>query len=232
MTKKVKQDLNITDHLDLLRQQFSKAADKSKAESMSAYMKGQFKYFGLQKPIREIITKPWLKLHSGLSWKEQKVISTWLWKQEEREFAYVALELLFRNKKQWTEESIDHFEKLILTKSWWDTVDFIAASLVGHYFTKFPASRNKIIKRWTMHENMWLNRAAIIFQLKYKSDTDTSLLTQAIIPHIESKEFFHQKAIGWSLRQYAYTDPAWVKKFVKQHNLKPLSVREATKHLK
>ncbi|HNQ61617.1 MAG TPA: DNA alkylation repair protein [Bacteroidia bacterium] len=232
MSEKTKNNLSITDELELLRKQFSEAADKARAKSMEAYMKDQFKFFGLPKPVRSQIAKPWMKNLSGLSWREQKQISSWFWKQEEREFLYVAMEILFRNKKQWTEESIEHFEKLILTKSWWDTVDFIAASLVGHYFIKFPSSRNKVIKRWTMHENMWLNRAAIIFQLKYKSDTDTSLLKQAIIPHLESKEFFHQKAIGWSLRQYAYTDPAWVKLFVKQHNLKPLSVREAIKHLK
>ncbi len=227
-----KKDFNLKQHLDLLKKQFSEAADPSKAESMSAYMKGQFEYFGLQKPVREVIVKPWLKNLSGLTWKEQEQASSWLWKQKEREFVYVAMELLFRNKKQWTNESIDHFEKLILSKSWWDTVDFIAASLVGYYFEKFPAQKNMYIKRWISDNNMWLNRSAMIFQLKYKTATDLSLLTQAILPHIDSKEFFHQKAIGWALRQHAYTDPMWVKKFVKENKLKPLSVREALKHLK
>jgi 3-methyladenine DNA glycosylase AlkD len=46
------------------------------------------------------------------------------------------------------------------------------------------------------------------------------------------KEFFIRKAIGWALRQYAWTDPKEVRRYVKANKarLSPLSVREALKN--
>lgn len=225
-----KNKISLEDKLIELREAFIEAGDPSKVEYMSAYLKNKFECMGLQKPVREKIVKPWLKSMTGLNWAEQKKASSWLWKQEEREFQYVAMELLFKNKKQWTEESIDYFEKLIQTKSWWDTVDFLASTLVGSYFVKFPAGKTAKSFEWIKSKNMWLNRSAMIFQLKYKDTTDVQLLFKSITPHLTSTEFFIQKAIGWSLRQLAYTNPSVVKKFVKEHDLKPLSKREALKH--
>jgi len=49
--------------------------------------------------------------------------------------------------------------------------------------------------------------------------------------NLDSKEFFINKATGWSLRQYARTDPKAVKKFVESTQLHPLSRREAMKHI-
>ena len=127
-------------------------------------------------------------------------------------------------------EFIELFEELIVNKSWWDTVDYIASTLVGYYFEKWPKHKNKKAKQWARDKNLWLNRTAIIFQLKYKENTDLDLLFETILLHVHSKEFFLQKAIGWALRQYAYTDMLQVKKFVATQDLKPLSIREALKH--
>jgi 3-methyladenine DNA glycosylase AlkD len=216
--------------LEELRLSFSEKADPAKTEAMRAYMKGKFEYFGLQKPVRDLVVKPWIKELGILDWTELKGACTWLWEQEEREFQYVAMELLFKNKKQWTVDSLNYFEQLILKKSWWDTVDYIASTLVGFYFLKYPERINVVIEKWIKSKNMWLNRSAMIFQLKYRDRTDTGLLFRSILPHLESTEFFIQKAIGWSLRQHAYTDAALVKKFVDTNALKPLSKREALKH--
>ena len=232
MTTKREKKFDLQLHLEDLRLQFLRVANKSKATAMSAYMKNKFQFMGLPKPIRDTIVKPWLKILSGIRWEEQKIASSWLWKQDEREFQYVAMELLFKNKKLWTEESLTHFEKLLISKSWWDTVDYIAAALVGAYFEIFSETKQAKINEWINSNNMWLNRTAILFQLKYKNKTDIKLLFKSILPNIQSNEFFIQKAIGWALRQYAYTDPDMVKKFISSNELKPLSKREALKHLK
>jgi 3-methyladenine DNA glycosylase AlkD len=79
--------------------------------------------------------------------------------------------------------------------------------------------------------NRWLIRTAILFQLKYKDKTDEVLLFGLCKQYAGEKEFFIKKAIGWALRQYAHTRPEAVRKFVKQHTLQPLSIREAMKHL-
>jgi len=222
--------MSITEQIKILEKYFLEAADATKAAGMKAYMKNMFPFLGIQKPARDAITKKWFRDIGNLNWKEQLDVANRLWKKEQREFQYVAMQLLFKNKKTWTEESIDYFEKLVLSKSWWDTVDFIAANLIGMYFEKFPRKKKKRIKLWKNSGNMWLNRTAILFQLKYKNKTDEALLKECIVPHLNSGEFFIQKAIGWALRQYAYTKPDFVLNFVKEHSLKPLSRREALKH--
>jgi 3-methyladenine DNA glycosylase AlkD len=67
--------------------------------------------------------------------------------------------------------------------------------------------------------------------LSYKSKTDLELLLEVILNLNKSNEFFIQKAIGWVLRQYARTDADWVRYFVEENQLKPLSKREALKHI-
>jgi 3-methyladenine DNA glycosylase AlkD len=51
---------------------------------------------------------------------------------------------------------------------------------------------------------------------------------------IVSREFFLRKAIGWALRQYAWTDPAEVRRYVRGHEdeLSALSRREALKNIR
>ncbi len=87
------------------------------------------------------------------------------------------------------------------------------------------------LRRWSVSENMWLRRSSIIAQLRAKTDTDLDLLTDVIEANAEDNEFFVAKAVGWALRQYARTDPDWVRNFLATHTLRPLSVREASKHL-
>jgi 3-methyladenine DNA glycosylase AlkD len=76
-----------------------------------------------------------------------------------------------------------------------------------------------------------LRRSAILFQLKYKQETNEDLLYDYIVKNAESKEFFIQKAIGWALREYSKTNPVSVKAFIEGNELAPLSVREGSKYL-
>ena len=126
---------------------------------------------------------------------------------------------------------INLMEYMIVKKSWWDTVDHAASDLTGPYFKLFPEQIIKITGRWNGSDNFWLQRSSIMFQKKYRKDTDTLLLSKYILLHTDSKEFFIQKAIGWALREYGKTDQAWVKRFVQQNKLSPLSKREALKSI-
>ncbi len=131
------------------------------------------------------------------------------------------------------ENDLQLIEQLILTKSWWDTVDGLASWVCGPYFLKFPEKKRPITDAWAISENMWLRRTSIIFQLGYKRKNDTELLFKHIELNLGTKEFFINKAIGWSLREYAKTDAGLVSDYVKQmeKKLHPLSVREALKNL-
>ena len=134
---------------------------------------------------------------------------------------------VFKYVKQFEKVDMPLFEYMITTKSWWDTVDFIAYKICGAYFKKFPEDIPKYVDKWLDSGNMWLQRTAILFQLKYKEELDTEVLHYCISRLTGSKEFFINKAIGWILREYSRTNPVWVKNYVATHELAPLSAREA-----
>jgi 3-methyladenine DNA glycosylase AlkD len=111
-------------------------------------------------------------------------------------------------------------------------VDTLAGHTVGAQFKRFPKVREKYLKKWRKSENFWLRRTTLLFQLGYKEETDFDLLCELIKENLGSDEIFINKAIGWALRQYAWTNPTSVKKFVKAtKDLHPLSRREALKNI-
>jgi 3-methyladenine DNA glycosylase AlkD len=126
---------------------------------------------------------------------------------------------------------IDKLESLLIKKSWWDSVDIMAESLVGSLCLLNPGLINSHVLKWNKNKNIWLVRTSILFQLKYKKDTDTQILTAVITTNSNTNEFFINKAIGWALREYSKTNQEWVKDFIDNHSLNKLSVREASKYL-
>jgi 3-methyladenine DNA glycosylase AlkD len=152
-----------------------------------------------------------------------------LWALPQREFQYLAMELIKKRIKYMDENFIRFLEELVIVKSWWDTIDFIAANLISVHFQKYPDLIIPVVSRWMDSGNIWLQRSCVLFQLKYKGKTDLKLLYKLIDRLNDSKEFFIQKAIGWILREYSKTNPDEVKEYVVNHELKPLSKREALK---
>lgn len=151
-------------------------------------------------------------------------------KKPEREFRYLAIDYMDKVKKLFTPDDMKNIEKLLITKSWWDSVDAINKT-VGYIAMKYPEVKEDVLLKWIESENIWLNRVSIIFQLKYKEKTDTEFLSKAILHNSQTEEFFINKAIGWALRQYSKTNREWVKNFIQQNPLQPLSVKEGSKYL-
>jgi len=214
-----------------LKTLFEKNADPVQAAPMKKYMRDQFAYLGIKTPQSVALQKEFYVEHGLPEITELDPILRDLWSLPQREFQYVAVGLLGRCDKQIPAKFIKTVEYLIITKSWWDTVDSIAGGIVGVHFKRFPDVREKYLSKWRASENFWLRRTTILFQLGYKQETDFDLLCEIIRENLGSQEFFINKAIGWSLRQYARIYPIAVKKFVKATPLHPLSQREALKHL-
>jgi 3-methyladenine DNA glycosylase AlkD len=213
-------------------QVFENLRNEQLAEPMKAYMKHHFPFLGIKSPARTEALKTYFATHD-LPGKPELLEEVWeIYKLKEREYQYVAIALLSKKLKTLTIEDLEFLEKLITEKSWWDSVDSIAPTIVGTIVKRDRLNGEKVMLQWSDSDNMWLNRAAILHQLKYKNDTNEKILTEIILKHVNSKEFFIQKAIGWVLREYAKTNPVFVQQFVATHELKPLSKREALKHLK
>jgi len=141
------------------------------------------------------------------------------------------MEAFYRCRKNWGENALQQIHWLITTKSWWDTVDYLATNCLGHKLSNNHELAIPTASEWIESENLWVRRSAILFQLKYKEKTDTKLLSYLINRTAHEKDFFIKKAIGWSLRQYARIDPVWVKDLVKNTPLQALSRREALKNI-
>ncbi len=120
---------------------------------------------------------------------------------------------------------------LIISNSWWDSIDFISPKLVGYVFKTYPELIPTYTDKWIESDNFWLQRSAILFQLKYKQNTDFELLKSIILRLNTEEEFFIRKSIGWALREYSKTNPKAVKDFIENNELKPLSAKEGLKFI-
>jgi 3-methyladenine DNA glycosylase AlkD len=219
-------------YVRLLKGLFKQHANTANAAPMKKYMRDQFEFLGIKTPVRAALMKEFIKEHGLPPLEELDVIVRELWSLPQREFQYTVTSLIGKVEKKLEPEFISTLEYLIVTKSWWDTVDTLAGNTVGVHFRRFPKVREKYLKKWRKSDNFWLRRTAILFQLGYKEETDFDLLCEIIRENLGSDEFFINKAIGWALRQYAWTNPAPVKKFVREtKQLSPLSRREALKNI-
>lgn len=214
-----------------IEKEFVNHLDDENAIGMKAYMRDQFDFLGLKKPLRAELLKPVFDSFKAVNSDEWPLIVQQVWNLKFREFQYVAMELCRKKSKDFQAGHLPLLEKMILEKSWWDTVDFVASNLVGDLFKRHPELIDKTISKWLKTENFWLHRTAIIFQLKYGKHTDQQLLFSLCSRYAEEKEFFIRKAIGWALRQYSKSNPGSVRDYIKKQKLSPLSVKEASKYI-
>ena len=220
----------MNDYFNSLEENFKAEANTVRAQQQSAYMRNQFAFFGLTSPERKLLSRPFLLRESLAPKSELKKSVEYLFSKDERDFQHFALDLAYKYIKLQEINDIEIYEHMILNKSWWDTIDFIAPKLVAQYFINFPEQRDVCVNKWIESNNIWLQRSAILFQLKYKDKMDTVFLEYVINKLNGGNEFFINKAIGWILREHAKLDSNWVIDFVDRTELSNLSRREALKH--
>ena len=204
--------------------------NEEQAQKMSKYMLNKFEYIGIKTPERRKIFKNFFKEYKN----EEKINWEFVnkcWENEYREFQYIAADYLKNMKDKLTIDDIPEFKRLILKKSWWDTIDNLDMT-IGALALK-DSNVNKILLEWSLDENIWLRRIAIHHQLLRKEKTDIELLEKILKNNLEQTEFFINKAIGWALRDYSKTNPEWVKNFIEKNreNMAKLSIKEASKYL-
>ena len=224
--------MQIEDYINALKIEFQNKADAKIALEQKAYMRNQFEYYGIKAPDRRKIQKPFFVKEFLPTKMELKPLVKIFWQLPQRDYQYFSQELFYKYVRQLEIDDIELIGYMIEQKSWWDTVDFIATKILGEYFKIYPAQRDKVVAKWLVSNNIWLQRSCLLFQLKYKKDLDTDFLSYVINTLLGSNEFFINKAIGWVLREYSKTNPGWVVDFAKATELSALSKREALRLLK
>ncbi len=218
------------DKFVFIKDQFEQIEDKNKAESMEKYMRNQFLFYGVPSPKRREVYKEFIK--------EEKMNKTIDWdfldkcyKDEHREFQYLVLDYLIALNTYLTYEDIPKITNYIKAKQWWDTIDFLN-KIIGNIGLR-DSRVNSLLLKWSEDEDIWVRRLAINHQLGRKEKTNIALLEEIITNNFGSDEFFINKAIGWSLRDYSKVNPEWVRVFINRYSdeMSNLSIREASKYL-
>ncbi|MGI9597001.1 MAG: DNA alkylation repair protein [Acidimicrobiales bacterium] len=217
--------------INALRVALEAEAKPDQVEQMAAYMKNHFAFLGVKAPQIRLAAKPILAAGKQAERSDLVDFVDRCWEQPEREFQYVGCQMLRKWVAKLERDNIDDLKRFITTKSWWDTVDSLAAWSVGPLVRANP-DLVTVMDDWIESDNIWVARTAIIHQLGFKSDTDADRLFRYAERRAEDSEFFIRKAIGWALRQYARENPDDVVSFVEanEDRLSGLSKREALKH--
>jgi 3-methyladenine DNA glycosylase AlkD len=201
------------------------------AKGAKAYLLNQFEFYGIKTPLRRQLCKAFYKTHPIKDHTELSKLIKECFNEPQRELHYFAIELLGHHKKIWSIKTIPLIEWMITHQSWWDSVDSTNTHVISKFFLLHPEYIKAYTSKWNQSSNKWLIRMSILFQLTYKTKTDTNLLSKYIENSQLHEDFFVRKAIGWALRAYAYTNKKWVIQFVKAHPLlNNLSKKEALKH--
>jgi 3-methyladenine DNA glycosylase AlkD len=212
------------------------AGDPARREPMAAYMKDHFVFLGMPAPVRERMTRAVFNDLPRPGAADVIAFAEAMWELPEREYQYVGTGLLHRYEKLLTPNALVPLERLITTKSWWDTVDELAGHPVGSIVGRHPEQR-VVMDRWLVSDNLWLARTAILHQIHLPDDTDETWLFDACSTRATDTEFFIRKAIGWALRSHAHRGPAHadaVRAFLArpESKLSGLSQREALKRVR
>ncbi len=222
--------------LEELRAQLTAAGDPARAAEQQRYMKSAMPFHGISAPELRALLRPHLKAFARAGRDEwEATVRTWWDDATHREERYAAIALArHRVARPWQDvATLDLYHHMVVTGAWWDLVDDLAAYLVGGVLASHPVETTPVIRVWAEDPHLWLRRTSVTCQLLRGAETDLDLLTFAIERNLGDSSFWLRKAIGWALRQYARTDPAWVRAYVDSlgDRLSGLSRREATKHL-
>ena len=200
------------------------------AESMSKYMQDKFRFLGVRGATRTEIYKKYFPDARKTKTVDWDFVES-CWNKEEREFQYVVVYYLKAMQKFLKREDISKLKYLIVTKSWWDTVDLLA-KVIGSLVIRIEGY-DQIMLEWSKDSNIWLRRVAILYQLSLKDKVDEIILDKILVNNLGDNEFFINKAVGWALRDYSKYNPEWVREFIKKNkdNMANLSIREASKYI-
>lgn len=213
-----------------IKEAFELLRDNDNAGRMSAYMRNKFKFYGIAAPLRKSAYKTFIleeKKGKSINW----IFLDKCWDDEHREFQYLVQDYLKNMQKFLKYEDVPSIERYVRTKQWWDTIDGLDR-IIGNI--AFNDNRiNALMAQWSLDEDFWVRRIAIDHQLCRKMDTNVELLEKILVNNFGSREFFINKAIGWSLRDYSKYNPEWVKAFLMKYRnrMSPLSIREASKYI-
>ena len=213
-----------------IKELFEANGDAQRAAAMAAYMPDQFLFYGIPTPQRRALIRPLLRAEKQAGRIDWALLDL-CYSDPHREMQYVVCDYLRSLQALLTYDDLDRIKVYAQTKSWWDTIDSLDQTIGAIGLRDHRVDERMLA--WAQDADFWLRRIAIDHQLGRKERTNTALLEQILVWNLGSEEFFINKAIGWSLREYSKQDPAWVRAFIDAHReaMSARSIREASRYL-
>lgn len=211
-----------------IRADLRAAADPSRAPGQQAYMKSAMPFLGVRVPnVRRIARAAAAEAPDA---RGLLAVARRLWDDAtHREERYAAEALLTLRPVRGDLAVVPLVEHMVRTGQWWDITDELSGRMADLH-DAHPDETAALVRAWSVDDDIWIRRIAILSQLGRRDRLDTVLLADVIEPSLARREFFLRKAIGWALRDHARVAPAWVERYAASHELSPLSRREALKH--
>lgn len=216
------------------------AADPTRAEGVRAYLKSALPCLGVPMPvlrrlIRDAVDAAPMTERAAFEHTVRR-----LWDEVEyREEWHAALAVAGHRHHRVHQDAatLPFYRHLVTSGAWWDVVDDIATHRVRAVLVADRAAVTPVVRAWAGDDDLWVRRTSLLCQVGLRAETDVALLDHVLSANLDGsrhgREFFVRKAVGWALRDYARTEPDWVRAWVDAHapSMAGLSVREATKHL-
>lgn len=218
--------------VDAIAESLEPMACPTNAIAVRAYMKDVAPFLGIKTPARRAAVNAVAATQPTPSVNQLREIVTLLWDEPMREFQYAACDLLARYHRHLPAGFVaDPVASLVTSKPWWDTVDALGTAVVSPLTERYP-ELVELMWDWCRSDDRWLIRAAIQHQRGRRDRTDTALLFAMCQPHVEDREFFVAKAIGWALRDTCRWFPDEVAAFVTSNpQMSAVALREAKRGL-
>ena len=155
-----------------------------------------------------------------------------LFNKEEREYHYIALDLIKKNiKSLYRIEHFSFIKELAEKKPNWDTIDIYAKDILGRYLFHIPELTQTFVNLFINSNNEWKIRSIILFQNHYKEKTNKNMLFLICLKFMNSKNSTIRSAIVWALKEYKKINPQEVIRFTHKHNFLLINRHHGNKQL-
>lgn len=212
------------------------AGNETRAAEVAAYHKALRPYLGVPVPVITELAKGW---HAEMEVADRVSLASGLWQTNIHEARVAAAKLLTQARIKGDEPVWQLIASWVPDFDAWAIADH--ACDAGERRLLADPSRIDEVETWTLHENFWVRRAALVITLPWTKQNhpkpeDLAIRDRVLgwaTRYVDDREWFIQKAIAWWLRDLSHHDADRTRNWLAAYGdrLKPFARKEAASHL-
>ena len=216
--------------------QLEALADPGKAAEMATYHKISRRYLGVSVPQVEELVAAW---RAELDLDARVALASGLWESAIHEAMVAAAKLLTQARIRPDEAVWDLICGWVPGFEGWAVADH--ATIAAQKRLVADPARIETVAGWTVSENMWTRRAALVITLPYAKmnfpkEQELAIRERALgwaSDYVADRDWFIQKAVAWWVRDLSKHDAARARAFLDGPGvgLKSFARKEAGRYL-